>query len=73
ATDGGPIVAWGWDFGDGVSGLGQVVSHTYAAAGDYTVMLAVTDTCGYTGSAQVPDAVRVRSRIFLPLVLRNSP
>ncbi|MEE9617580.1 MAG: PKD domain-containing protein [Anaerolineae bacterium] len=73
ATDGGPIVAWGWDFGDGETGSGQVVSHTYAAAGDHTVMLAVTDTCGYTDTVQVIDAVRVRSRLFLPLVLRNSP
>ncbi|MCK4473274.1 MAG: S8 family serine peptidase, partial [Anaerolineae bacterium] len=73
ATDGSPIVDWGWDFGDGESGSGQVVNHTYAAAGDYTVTLAVTDTCGYTGSAQVPDAVRVRNQVFLPLVLRNSP
>ena len=72
-TDGSPIVAWGWDFGDGESGSGQVVSHTYVSAGDYTVTLAVTDTCGYTNTVQVTHAVRVRSRVFLPLVLRGYP
>jgi serine protease len=71
-TDGGPIVAWGWDFGDGGSGSGQVVSHTYTAGGVYTVTLTVTDTCGYADTAQVPNAVRVQQRVFLPLVLRNS-
>ncbi|MCP4589300.1 MAG: DUF11 domain-containing protein, partial [bacterium] len=38
-TDGGPITAWGWNFGDGESGVGRVVSHTYTSIGDYTVTL----------------------------------
>jgi hypothetical protein len=37
------------------------------------VTLTVTDTCGYADTAQVPNAVRVQQRVFLPLVLRNSP
>lgn len=31
-----------WDFGDGTIGEGETVSHAYAAAGTYTVTLAVT-------------------------------
>lgn len=39
-------VVFSWDFGDGGSGTGQVVSHTYTAAGSYTVTLAVQSECG---------------------------
>jgi PKD repeat protein len=38
------IVAWDWDFGDGMVGSGETVSHTYAMAGTYTVVLKVTDS-----------------------------
>ncbi len=41
----GPITAWDWDFGDGTPhGTTQNPSHTYAAAGTYTVTLTVTGT-----------------------------
>ncbi len=40
------IVAYLWDFGDGGSSDGQVVEHTYADAGEYTVTLTVTDSKG---------------------------
>jgi uncharacterized repeat protein (TIGR01451 family) len=72
-TDGSAIVTWDWDFGDGGVGSGPVVSHTFTAAGTYTVTLTVTDACGYTDQIVVPNAVRVDSRVFLPLVLRNYP
>ena len=40
-----------WDFGDGQSGSGQNVSHTYAQAGSYTVTHTVSTTAGgCTGS-----------------------
>jgi hypothetical protein len=35
-----------WDFGDGTSGTGTSVSHTYAAAGKYTVATTATDSVG---------------------------
>ena len=37
------IVAWTWDFGDGTSGSGPIVNHTFVAGGTYTVTLKVTD------------------------------
>jgi PKD repeat protein len=49
--DGGNIVSYQWDFGDGSTGTGSVVYHTYYNAGTYTVTLTVTDdegTIGYT-------------------------
>ncbi|MCD6303982.1 MAG: right-handed parallel beta-helix repeat-containing protein, partial [Planctomycetes bacterium] len=51
----GRIVRYDWDFGDGerASGTSPRVSHTYAAAGRYTVVLRVTDDGegGRSGSA----------------------
>jgi PKD repeat protein len=43
-------VSYGWDFGDGTSGTGEHVSHTYGRAGSYTVSLTVTDNGGATAS-----------------------
>ena len=36
--------AYNWVFGDGNYGVGSTVSHTYAATGTYTVLLAVMDS-----------------------------
>jgi PKD repeat protein len=40
-----------WTFGDGFNTSGQVVGHTYSAAGTYTVTLTVTTGAGQSGSA----------------------
>ena len=47
----GTVTAYSWDFGDGVTATGPTVSHTYAAAGTYSVTLVVTDNLGATGSS----------------------
>lgn len=46
----GTISTHAWDFGDGTTGTGASPSHTYAAAGQYTVKLTVTDDDGATAS-----------------------
>jgi len=38
--------SWQWDFGDGSTSGAQHPSHTYSAAGVYTVSLTVTNPCG---------------------------
>jgi PKD repeat protein len=43
SVDDGGVVAWAWDFGDGAASPVQHPSHDYAAAGEYTVTLTVTD------------------------------
>ena len=40
------IASWLWNFGDGSTSTDQNPSHTYAAAGDYLVVLVVTDAAG---------------------------
>lgn len=42
----GTISSYDWDFGDGAVGTGQLVSHTYAVGGTYTVLLTVVDDAG---------------------------
>jgi PKD repeat protein len=49
----GSITTYSWLFGDGGSGSGQTVSHTYTVAGTYTATLTVKDNSGLTGTATV--------------------
>ncbi len=50
--DGGTIVSWDWDFGDGTSGSGELTEHTYTDDGVYVVTLCVTDDTGFTMCCQ---------------------
>ena len=41
-------LTYSWDFGDGNTGTGVTISHTYTTAGTYTAVLTVTDVPGAT-------------------------
>lgn len=58
-TDGGTIVSYEWNFGDGNTGTGVTASHTYTTEGRYRVRLTVTDNDGKIGTDYV--AVQVCS------------
>lgn len=46
----GTITGYAWDFGDGATGSGQTVSHTYTTIGTFAVTLTTTDDQGATAS-----------------------
>ena len=46
----GAIVSYEWDFGDGETGTGPVVTHIFEEKGVYEVTLMVTDSTGETGA-----------------------
>ena len=69
-SHGADIASYSWDFGDGSTGEGQTVSHTYAdaALGTYWVTLTVTDANGQS------DDVRQRVVVapdYLPALEEN--
>ncbi|GLT19162.1 hypothetical protein GCM10007938_29440 [Vibrio zhanjiangensis] len=66
----GQIVSYQWDLGDGTSKSGAVVSHTYAAAGDYVVTLTVTDDAGSATSTNQTITVEGGQTDAFPLRLQ---
>jgi PKD repeat protein len=49
----GSIVEYNWEFGDGATDTGAIVSHTYNTAGTYIARLTVVDDLGAEGTATV--------------------
>ncbi len=44
ASNGGEIESYSWDFGDGFTETGEIVTHAYSTEGTYSVVLNVTDS-----------------------------
>jgi|GEM_PF-4893561 len=59
-----PNANYRWDFGDGTSATGPSAVHTYAAAGNYTVTLTVTDRGANVATLQ--QIVQVLTAAGLP-------
>jgi PKD repeat protein len=57
ATSGSPPYSFSWDFGDGDTATGPIVSHVYVQSQFFLVRLSVTDAIGNTGVKQRSIAV----------------
>ena len=57
APNNNPIASYLWNFGDGTTGSGALVSHAFTRSGTFSVTLTVVDTLGRT--AQVARTVSV--------------
>lgn len=65
----GVIVDYQWTFGDGGSSTEENPQYTYAAAGNYTATLTVTDNGGKTDSTTVPIQVTASDPWVLDIAL----
>src|SRR5690349_15158986 len=65
----GGALSYAWNFGDGGTSTAANPSHTYAANGQYTATLTVTDPAGRSGNASVIISVGNTA----PTVTLNSP
>jgi PKD repeat protein len=71
---GGSHPGYNWAFGDGMSGMGPVVTHTYSEPAVYTaVVTASNSVSSLTATTMVEIAPPPRFYVYLPLVLRQSP
>ncbi len=50
-------ISYSWDLGDGATATGAVITHSYAAAGRYTVTLVAVNACGTASVAHVIEVV----------------
>ena len=69
--DAGQVLTYQWDFGDGSSGTGAIVSHVYTAPNTYIATLTVTDDG--TPQLQASDfaSVVIQNEIVATLTLKN--
>jgi peroxiredoxin len=68
-----PIVAYQWLFGDGFTGSGETVTHSYSAAGNYAVTLMLFDKQGKSGSTTVTIHVASDGTVTTPGSSSSAP
>ena len=67
----GTAVTYQWDFGDGTTGSGSTVTHTYAAAGVYHVTVVAANGGGsLSASTSVTVVGTASNKIYLPIMER---
>ncbi|QFU25005.1 immune inhibitor A [Shewanella eurypsychrophilus] len=69
-TGGEGAMTYLWNFGDGQSSTAQSPTHTYAAAGSYTVIMTVTDSLGIESNRST--SITVTAAVVTPPVVTPS-
>jgi PKD repeat protein len=59
SPEGGVIVSYSWNFGDGGTTSGAIVAHAYSGFGTYNVTLAVTDSEGLNATCTTPIRILI--------------
>jgi|GEM_PF-1337545 len=67
-----PPIVLDWDFGDGSYGSGEYTTHVYAVPGDYTVVMTVSNDCGYDVMTATITVVGEPDIVVTPLVLEST-
>ncbi|RLF64902.1 MAG: hypothetical protein DRN26_06080, partial [Thermoplasmata archaeon] len=60
-----PIVKYEWNFGDGHTATGRIVTHTYTLPGRYKVTLTVYDSSGLSSTCTMEIYVEFPREILL--------
>ena len=69
----GTVVGWSWNFGDGDTSADRNPLHQYSAAGNYTIILTVTDDDGNTDSTSRSVTVVAPSGTYAGSITLNKP
>ncbi len=67
----GTIVSYNWDFGDGATAAGAVVSHTYLRGGIYDARLNLVDNDGLINSVRMAYRVKVTEGLRLTALITS--
>jgi len=65
----GTIENYEWDFGDGEKAEGEIVTHSYSSAKNYTVKLTVTDNEGTTNTTV--EVINIEIPIVTTVSIKN--
>jgi PKD repeat protein len=68
----GSIVSYNWNFGDGATSSLANPSHIYETAGNYSVLLTVTDNTGLTGTANINISVQTANALPVASFIVNA-
>ena len=69
--DGGALLSYEWDFGDGMLASGPIATHTYLTGGDFTIALSVTDDEGEIATST--QNISVDDGKALPVAIISAP
>lgn len=69
----GTNVSYTWDFGDGNTAMGPVVSHVYASTGSYTVTVTAVNSVSSAQAETVAVVEQATYTLYLPVIVQSEP